>query len=105
MNNLTDKILEFVKRHQKGLKIAALALLVGGMAFRGLMQIPQIIEGKNTIASLNEQIEYEKERQDEVEKLKTMVNTDEYIEKIASEKLGLVANNAKIFVDVSSEQQ
>ena len=30
---------------------------------------------------------------------------DEYIEKMASEKLGLIKSNAKVFVDVSGEQQ
>ena len=50
-------------------------------------------------------IEYEQERQKEIEELKGKVNTDEYIEKMASEKLGLIKSNAKVFVDVSGEQQ
>ena len=41
----------------------------------------------------------------EIEELKGKVNTDEYIEKMASEKLGLIKSNAKVFVDVSGEQQ
>ena len=43
--------------------------------------------------------------QKEIEELKGKVNTDEYIEKMASEKLGLIKSNAKVFVDVSGEQQ
>lgn len=100
-----NKIIDFVQNHKKGIKIAIFIFLVGGMTFRGLMQIPQIIAGKAEIARLTSQIEYEKERQQEVEELKSKVNTDEYIEKIASEKLGLIKSNAKIFVDVSGEQQ
>ena len=75
------------------------------MLFKGVMQIPQIVSGKAEIARLQTQIEYEKERQQEISELKDKVNTDEYIEKIATEKLGLVKSNAKIFVDVSGEQQ
>ncbi len=105
LSEYKNKIVDFVIKHNKKIKIAVLILLVGGMAFKGLMQIPQIRASKVEIAQLNERIEYEKERQKEVEILKTKVNTDEYIEKIASEKLGLVKSNAKIFIDVSGEQQ
>lgn len=105
MNVYNNKVVDFIMNHKRRFKIALLIFLIGGMIFRGLIQIPQIITGKTKIAQLNEQIEYEKERQKEVSDLKGKVNTDEYIEKIASEKLGLVKNNAKIFVDVSGEQQ
>ena len=76
-----------------------------GMIFKGLMQIPQINASKAEVAKLTNQIEYEQERQKEIEELKGKVNTDEYIEKMASEKLGLIKSNAKVFVDVSGEQQ
>lgn len=59
------------------------------MIFKGLMQIPQINASKAEVAKLTNQIEYEQERQKEIEELKGKVNTDEYIEKMASEKLGL----------------
>ena len=58
------------------------------MIFKGLMQIPQINANKAEVAKLTNQIEYEQERQKEIEELKGKVNTDEYIEKMASEKLG-----------------
>jgi cell division protein DivIC len=105
MNRYKEKVLDFVRTHKKGLKIALLIFFIGGMTFKGLMQIPQISEGKAKVAQLNSQIEYEKQRQEEVTQLRGKVNTDEYIEKMASEKLGLVKNNAKIFVDVSGGQQ
>lgn len=103
MNEFKEKILRFVQRHQKGLKIGLLIFLVGGMTFRGLMQIPQINKGREEAERISNQIEYEKERQQEVAALKDKVDSDEYIEKIASEKLGLIKSNAKIFVDVSGE--
>ena len=100
-----DKIVDFAVKHKKRIKIFVLVMLVGGMAFKGAMQIPQIRAARAEIARLNSQIEYEKERQREVEELQAQVNSDEYIEKMASEKLGLVKSNAKIFIDVSGEQQ
>ena len=68
------------------------------------MQYPRLSEQKNEIAALNAQLDYEAERQKEVKDLSTKVDSDEYIRKIATEKLGLIPNNAKIFIDVSGEQ-
>ena len=97
------QIMEFVSKHKKGLKIFIFILLVGSMLLRGVMQLPRITAGKQEIARLEKQIEYEKQRQVEVEVLADRSNTDEYIEKIASERLGLIKSNAKIFIDVSGE--
>ena len=66
------------------------------------MQQPEILENKAEIARLNEEIEYEKARQEEVESVRESVDTDEYIERIAREKLGMIKANEKIFVDVST---
>ena len=57
------------------------------------------------LSSLDSQIEEEKQRTDDITALKEYMQTDEYIEKMASEKLGLIKSNAKVFVDVSGEQQ
>ena len=78
--------------------------IISVMIFRGLMQIPQILENRELAAKLTDQIAYEQERQEEIDEMKTKVDTDEYIEKVATEKLGLVKKNAKIFVDTSSEE-
>lgn len=72
------------------------------MIIRGIMQQPEIIENKNEIANLNEEIEYEKIRQSEVEEMRESVDTDEYIERIARDKLGMIKENERIFVDVST---
>ena len=92
---------DFFTKNIRKLSVAVVAVIVFAMVFKGLMQIPQINENKRRISELNAGIEYEKTRQREIEELKDKVDTDEYIEKIASDKLGLVKNNAKIFVDVS----
>ncbi len=94
----------FQKANKKKICVALMLCIISVMLFRGLMQIPQIMENKELARELAEQIEYENERQKEIGELKTKVDTDEYIEKVATEKLGLVKKNAKIFVDTSSEE-
>lgn len=93
----------FIFRHKRAVLLWAVIIASGGMVFKGLMQRPQIREYKAEIASLEKKIVEEQERQAEIDDLKTKVNTDEYIERIASEKLGLVKSNAKIFIDISDE--
>ena len=92
------------KTNKRKVCIAVMVCIISGMIFRGLMQLPQILENKELAAKLTDQIAYEKERQEEIDEMKTKVDTDEYIEKVATEKLGLVKKNAKIFVDTSSEE-
>lgn len=104
MNELKEKILNFVIEHKRAIKIWVFVFLVVSMLFKGIMQQPQINENRAHIARLEEQIEYEETRQAEIENLKDKVNSDEYIEKMASEKLGLVKSTAKIFIDVSQDQ-
>ena len=92
------------KTNKRKVCIAVMVCIISVMIFRGLMQLPQILENKELAAKLTEQIAYEQERQKEIDEMKTKVDTDEYIEKVATEKLGLVKKNAKIFVDTSSEE-
>ena len=69
----------------------------------GLMQVPTINETRAKTIEVNKKIEEEKNRQAEIDNLTEKVNTDEYIERVASEKLGLVKSNATIFYDISEE--
>ncbi|HIT85971.1 MAG TPA: septum formation initiator family protein [Candidatus Ornithomonoglobus intestinigallinarum] len=103
MNGITNAVMSFAARNKRKIIFWAFAAIVLSMLFKGVMQQPQIFANKQRIAELNEQIEYEKTRQAEIDELSKKVNTDEYIEKIAREKLGLVKSNAKIFIDISSE--
>lgn len=104
MNRLEKKLRKFYKKKRNGIKFWAVVLIAGAMVFKGVMQLPQIYGNKQKIAEINDKIEYERTRQQEIDDLKSKVDTDEYIEKIASEKLGLVKNNAKIFIDVSEDR-
>lgn len=101
MGVLGEILADFFSKHKR--MILALIVIFGSalMIFRGLMQQPQIEKYRTEIAKTEQKISYEKNRQAEIEDLKTKVNTDEYIERIASEKLGLVKSNAKIFIDIS----
>ena len=100
---MQEKIIDFVSAHRQGIKIGLFLFIVFAMLFKGIMQQPQINENRKKIARLEEQIEYEQTRKAEIENLRDKVNSDEYIEKVASEKLGLVKSTAKIFIDVSQD--
>jgi len=98
---LLGKGLRAVKKNSRKISMALVIILAFAMVFKGLMQIPQILENREYAKYLEDSIEYENKRQLEIDELKDKVDTDEYIEKIAGDKLGLVKNNAKIFIDVS----
>ena len=56
------------------------------------------------ISDLEAQIEYEEQRANEVDSLKEIVDSDEYIEKIAREKLGMIRKDEIVFVDITGEE-
>lgn len=103
MSGHNRNIFDFMAIHKRGILFWVVILASGGMILKGAMQRPQIKQYKAEIAELETKIQEERNRQAEIDDLKTKVNTDEYIEKIASEKLGLVKSNAKIFIDVSDD--
>lgn len=104
MNRLKKKLVKFYKNHSRQVVISAVVILSGWFIINGVMQMPAINENRTETAKVEKKIKEEKERQAEIDDLTTKVNTDEYIERIASEKLGLVKSNATIFYDVSQEQ-
>ena len=103
MISLKNKIIDFYKRHNRGIIISVVVILSGWFIINGLMQIPTINANREQTAETKTKIKEEKSRQTEIDDLTTKVNTDEYIERIASEKLGLVKSNAIIFYDVSED--
>lgn len=96
-------VTRFVITHKRGLKNLCFVLICAGMIINGLSQIPSYVENKQEIADLNDAISYEEERIDEVKRLNDIVGTDEYIEKIARDKLGMVKEGEKLFIDVSKD--
>lgn len=101
VDKFLGKLFRKNKRNIRPITVITVVVLSFAMIFKGVMQIPQIKENKKNIQYLKDCIEYETKRQAEIDELKDKVDTDEYIEKIAGDKLGLVKNNAKIFIDVS----
>ena len=103
-HDFVQKSVSYYKNNSLKIKIIILVAVCSGMIIRGIMQQPQIIANKAEIASLKESIEYEKNRQEEVEEMSDIVDTDEYIEKIARDKLGMIKADERIFIDVSKSQ-
>lgn len=94
---------KFVAKNKKSIKIWGLVIVSGTMILNGIIQQPQILKNKQEIADLNDAIVYEDERVEEVERLNDIVGTDEYVEKIAREELGMVKEGEKLFIDVSKD--
>lgn len=101
---IDNRFSRFYRRHQRSVTIWAVVIISGIMVFRGIMQYPQITSNYQKAAKFEKRADEEQNRQAEIEDLRTKVNTDEYIERIASEKLGLVKSNAKIFKDISEAE-
>ncbi len=58
-----------------------------------------INSNNNEIKTINEQIETENEKAKEIKEKEKRYATDEYVEQIAREELGLVKPDEKVFVD------
>ncbi len=104
MKFISGRAVRFLIRHQRPIIIWAVIIVSGIMVFRGIMQYPQISRNFTQAAALTKRAEDEKARRAEIDDLREKVNTDEYIERIAKEKLGLVKSNAKIFKDISENE-
>ena len=68
----------------------------------GLVIQSNTLKGRRAVydakaASLEEQVQAEKDRTEEIDQLKKHMQTDEYAEEIAREKLGLVKENEIVF--------
>lgn len=78
--------------------ISAIILLLSVVMFAGGMSLKE--QNDQYIAMENElqaKIDEEKERSAEIDELKEYVGTDEYIESVAKEKLGLAYKNEILF--------
>lgn len=62
-----------------------------------------LIYAKNQeLNKLEEKIAEEKKINEELKKQSKMIESDEYIEKIAREKLGMVKKNERVYVDIGN---
>jgi len=74
------------------------------MLIKGAMLQPQIIENQDKITELEAQKTYEEKRGEEIDNLKANADTDEYIEKIAREKLGMIRKDEIMFIDINGDE-
>ncbi len=79
--------------------VASLIMVVQGIAVQ-----PDINENREAIEVLKAEIEAEKEKKAEVERLSQNADSDEYIEKVARDRLGMVKKDEIVFIDVSEKQ-
>lgn len=73
------------------------------MLVQGAMKQPEIIRNKERIDDLKKQVQQHQDKLDDLNELSKKVDTNEYIEKVAREQLGLVKENEIIFIDVAGE--
>ena len=74
-----------------------LCCLVAVLTVKGISLQQKVNANASRLSSLDSQIE------EEIEELKGKVNTDEYIEKTAREKLGMVKDNEILFKESQSK--
>lgn len=73
------------------------------MIAKGIMLQPVIAANEAQAAKIIENIEYENQRIEEIDLMMEKVGTDEYIEKVAREKLGMIKADEIVFVDISGQ--
>ena len=80
------------------LAIALVVLVLLGGLMLGSNDLQERLTGYDAkAATLQQQIEDEQNRTEEIDKLKKYMETDEYTEEVAREKLGLVKDNETVF--------
>ena len=67
-----------------------------------MIEQQKILSAKsNELKSIQAKIDEESKATDDLKKQKEVVNSDEYVESVAREKLGMVKHGEKVFVDVN----
>ena len=80
-----------------------LCCLVAVLTVKGISFQQKVNANASRLSSLDSQIEEEKQRTDDITALKEYMQTDEYIEKTAREKLGMVKDNEILFKESQSK--
>ena len=88
-----------VRYNSLGMLAIALVVLVllGGLMLKSNDLQERLTGYDAKAATLEQQIEDEQNRTEEIYKLKKYMETDEYAEEVAREKLGLVKDNETVF--------
>ena len=80
-----------------------LCCLVAVLTVKGISLQQKVNANASRLSSLDSQIEEEKQCTDDITALKEYMQTDEYIEKTAREKLGMVKDNEILFKESQSK--
>ena len=93
---------EKVEKQRKNIAgMVTISIVVACMIISLLLQRKEINDSIKSYSAryeiLQKSIEEEKEHVKEIEKLKEYMQTDEYVEEIAREKLGLAKDNETVF--------
>lgn len=80
-----------------------LCCLVAVLTVKGISLQQKVNANASRLSGLDSQIEEEKQRTDDITALKEYMQTDEYIEKTAREKLGMVKDNEILFKESQSK--
>jgi len=61
----------------------------------------QVLHAKNlTLDKLEDKIEVEAKLNEKLSKERDMIQSDEYVEKVARERLGMVKKNERVYMDI-----
>ena len=85
--------------NSKGVKVILSVFLIVYVAVTVYSQNGTIKESERILDNYKENIKKQEEIAREIEAEKEQIGTDEYIEKVAREKLGMCKEDEKIFVD------
>ena len=91
------------KKRVSGLAKTATAVFAVYAAFTLVSLQLQIAEKKEEQALLQAQIEEQELRNAEIRALLESENSDDYVARIAREKLGYISPGERVFVDISSK--
>ena len=83
--------------------LAVTAVVAVAMVCKGFAVSPIIAANNETAAKIQEDIDKENRRIKEIDEALENTGTDEYIEKIAREKLGMIKANEIVFIDISGQ--
>lgn len=95
-------------RQRKGTMISLIfivAFLVMVLMLAGRNVQAQINEGNARISELQQQTEAEEKRTTEIQAMQENMQSDEYKEEIAKEKLGMIKDNEIIFKESGSKSE
>ena len=94
-------------KKRKSNAVVLLRLVLAGVlafaAFKFVVQQSYLSDYDKKISELNEQIAQEEKQKTHYEEQKKLYETDEYQKQLARERLGLVEEHEKIFIDVSGQ--